>query len=153
MQLKLRVILNVKEDVLRDIITVSDISLKEFNKILYSVFGFETQEVSTFFLTNDNWEQLDEIKIFKIDENDQIMDKTSISNFFNLKNDKIIYVYDFLNYWTFFIELYDIGEYVEMDKKYKILNSIGDVPKDPPSNIFGEVGDIDETDHDHNLQY
>ncbi len=153
MQLKLRVILNVKEDVLRDIVTVSDISLIEFNKIIYSVFGFETQEVSTFFLTNDNWEQLDEIKIFKIDENDQIMDKTSISNFFNLKNDKIIYVYDFLNYWTFFIELYDIGEYVEMDKKYKILNSIGDVPKDPPSNIFGEVGDIDETDHDHNLQY
>ena len=153
MQLKLRVILNVQEDVLRDIVTVSDISLIEFNKIIYSVFGFETQEVSTFFLTNDNWEQLDEIKIFKIDENDQIMDKTSISNFFNLKNDKIIYVYDFLNYWTFFIELYDIGEYVEMDKKYKILNSIGDVPKDPPSNIFGEVGDIDETDHDHNLQY
>ena len=153
MQLKLRVILNVKEDVLRDIITVSDISLKEFNKILYSVFGFETQEVSTFFLTNDNWEQLDEIKIFKIDENDEIMDNTPISNFFNSENDKIIYVYDFLNYWTFFVELYEIEEYVEIDKNYKILNSIGDVPKDPPSNIFGTNDDLDETNLDDNLQY
>ena len=153
MQLKLRVILNVKEDVLRDIITVSDISLIEFNKILFNAFGFETQEISTFFLTNDNWEQLDEIKIFKIDENDDIMDNTPISNFLNLKNDKIIYVYDFLNYWTFFIELYDIQEDIKMDKKYEILNSIGDVPKDPPSNIFGTNDDLDETNLDDNLQY
>ena len=37
------------------------------------------------------------------------MDNIPISNFFVLKNDKLIFIYDFLNYWTFFIELYEVG--------------------------------------------
>ena len=153
MRLKFRIILNVKDDVLRDIIVDSSTSLLEFSKIISDQFGFDSSEISTFHISNEDWEQLEEIKIFKIDDNDEIMDKAPISNYFVLNGDKMIFVYDFLNYWTFFIELYDIQEDIKMDKKYEILNSIGDVPKDPPSNIFGEVGDIDETDHDHNLQY
>ena len=63
MQLKFRVILNVEEDVLRDIITDSNITLIEFSKIISSEFGFDSSEISTFHHSNENWEQLDEIKI------------------------------------------------------------------------------------------
>src|SRR6056300_169358 len=119
MQLKFRIILNVKEDVLRDIVTDSDITLMEFSKIISSEFGFDSTEISTFHHSNENWEQLDEIKI---DELDQIMDKTPISNFFLSKGDKLIYIYDFLNYWTFFIELFELDESVKLDN-YKCINS------------------------------
>ena len=153
MQLKFRIILNVKNDVLRDIIVDSSISLIEFSNIISSEFGFDSSEISTFHHTDENWEQLEEIKIFKIDDQDKIMDNVSISNFFIAKDDKLIFIYDFLNYWTFFIEVYDIQEDFKMDKKYEILNSIGDVPKDPPSNIFGTNDDLDETNLDDNLQY
>ena len=122
MQLKFRIILNVEEDVLRDIVIDSNISLIEFSKIISSEFGFDSSEISTFHHSNENWEQLDEIKIFKIDELDQIMDKTPISNFFLSKGDKLIYIYDFLNYWTFFIELYEIDESVKIDS-YNCINT------------------------------
>jgi len=150
MQLKFRIILNVEEDVLRDIVIDSNISLIEFSKIISSEFGFDSSEISTFHHSNENWEQLDEIKIFKIDELDQIMDKTPISNFFLSKGDKLIYIYDFLNYWTFFIELYELDESVKVDS-YNCINSVGEVPKNPPSDIFdinSVKEDSDELDFD-----
>jgi len=146
MQLKFRIILNVEEDVLRDIVFDSNITLIEFSKIISSEFGFDSSEISTFHHSNENWEQLDEIKIYKIDELDQIMDKTPISNFFLSKGDKLIYIYDFLNYWTFFIELFELDESVKLDN-YKCINSVGEVPKNPPSDIF-DVNSIKEDSDD-----
>ena len=108
MRLKFRIILNVEEDVLRDIIVDASTSLLEFSKIISDQFGFDSTEISTFHISNENWEQLEEIKIYKIDDQDEIMDKPPISNYFVLNGDKMIFVYDFLNYWTFFVELYEI---------------------------------------------
>ena len=150
MQLKFRIILNVKEDVLRDIVIESSTSLVEFSKIISTEFGFDSSEISTFHNTDDNWEQLDEIKIFKIDDKDEIMDNIPISNFFISKNDKLIFIYDFLNYWTFFIELYDVGDFINDNSKYFVINSIGDVPEEAPSNIFNVSDNMNETDFDDN---
>ena len=151
MQLKFRIILNVKNDVLRDIIVDSSISLIEFSKIISSEFGFDSSEISTFHHTDENWEQLEEIKIFKIDDQDKIMDNISISNFFIAKDDKLIFIYDFLNYWTFFVELYEVGEFNINDKKYLTINSIGEVPDEAPSDIFSKSDETNQIDFDDNL--
>ena len=151
MQLKFRIILNVKNDVLRDIIVDSSTSLIEFSKIISSEFGFDSSEISTFHHTDDNWEQLEEIKIFKIDDQDKIMDNVSISNFFIAKDDKLIFIYDFLNYWTFFVELYEVGEFNINDKNYLTINSIGEVPKEAPSDIFSQSDETNQIDFDDNL--
>ena len=151
MQLKFRIILNVKNDVLRDIIVDSSTSLIEFSKIISSEFGFDSSEISTFHHTDENWEQLEEIKIFKIDDQDKIMDNVSISNFFIAKDDKLIFIYDFLNYWTFFVELYEVGEFNINDKNYLTINSIGEVPKEAPSDIFSQSGETNQIDFDENL--
>lgn len=143
MRLKIRIILNVKDDVLRDIIVDSKTSLLEFSKIISDQFGFDSTEISTFHISNESWEQLEEIKIFKIDDNDEIMDNAPISNYFVLKGDKMIFVYDFLNYWTFFI---DVNETVEKakDREYPFcLLSVGKVPEESPTNIFLDNPDID----------
>jgi hypothetical protein len=151
MQLKFRIILNVKNDVLRDIIIDSSISLIEFSNIISSEFGFDSSEISTFHHTDENWEQLEEIKIFKIDDQDKIMDNVSISNFFIAKDDKLIFIYDFLNYWTFFVELYEVGEFNINDEKYLTINSIGEVPKEAPSDIFSKSDETNQIDFDDNL--
>ena len=104
MILRIRIILNVKEDVLRDIEIDASSSMIEFHKTISSFFGFDSSEPSTFFKSNENWERDEEIKIFKLDDNDKVYSDSSISEFINSKGDKLIYIYDFLNYWTFFIE-------------------------------------------------
>jgi len=139
MKLKLRVILNVKTDVLRDIIIDSKVTLKEMSDIISESFGFDSTEISTFHHTNEDWELLEEIKIFKIDESDISMENSPISDFLQLNGDKIIFIYDFLNYWTFFIELFDLDENVEDKFKFKCINSIGTVPSEAPSEIYNSI--------------
>jgi hypothetical protein len=139
MKLKLRVILNVKTDVLRDIIIDSKVTLKEMSDIISESFGFDSTEISTFHHTNEDWELLEEIKIFKIDESDISMENSPISDFLQLNGDKIIFIYDFLNYWTFFIELFDLDENVEDKFKFKCINSIGTVPSEAPSEIHSSI--------------
>jgi hypothetical protein len=139
MKLKLRVILNVKTDVLRDIVIDSKVTLKEMSDIISESFGFDSTEISTFHHTNEDWELLEEIKIFKIDESDISMENSPISDFLQLNGDKIIFIYDFLNYWTFFIELFDLDENVEDKFKFKCINSIGTVPSEAPSEIYNSI--------------
>ena len=151
MRLKFRIILNVEEDVLRDIIVDASTSLLEFSKIISDQFGFDSTEISTFHISNENWEQLEEIKIFKIDDQDEIMDKAPISNYFVLNGDKMIFVYDFLNYWTFFVELYEIDELINSKLKFECINSVGDFPKEAPSDIYNNTDVVDSFDEDENL--
>jgi hypothetical protein len=139
MKLKLRVILNVKTDVLRDIIIDSKVTLKEMSDIISESFGFDSTEISTYHHTNEDWELLEEIKIFKIDESDISMENSPISDFLQFNGDKIIFIYDFLNYWTFFIELFDLDENVEDKFKFKCINSIGTVPSEAPSEIHSSI--------------
>ena len=151
MRLKFRIILNVKEDVLRDIIVDASTSLLEFSKIISDQFGFDSTEISTFHLSNENWEQLEEIKIFKIDDQDEIMDKAPISNYFVLNGDKMIFVYDFLNYWTFFVELHEIDELINSKSNFECINSVGNIPKEAPSDIYKNTDIVDNFDQDESL--
>ena len=109
MILRIRVILNVEEDVLRDIEIDESSTMIEFHKAISSFFGFDSSEPSTFFKSNNKWEREDEIKIFKLDENDQVYPDSSVSEFIKSKGDKLIYIYDFLNYWTFFIDVNELS--------------------------------------------
>ena len=136
MVLRIRIILNVKEDVLRDIEIDASSSMIEFHKTISSFFGFDSSEPSTFFKSNDNWERDEEIKIFKLDDNDKVYSDSSISEFINSKGDKLIYIYDFLNYWTFFINVNEAVEKIK-DKEYPYcVLSVGEVPNESPTNIF-----------------
>ena len=49
MVLRIRIILNVKEDVLRDIEIDASSSMIEFHKTISNFFGFDSSEPSTFF--------------------------------------------------------------------------------------------------------
>ena len=136
MVLRIRIILNVKEDVLRDIEIDASSSMIEFHKTISSFFGFDSSEPSTFFKSNDNWERDEEIKIFKLDDNDKVYSDSSISEFIDSKGDKLIYIYDFLNYWTFFINVNEAVEKIK-DKEYPCcVLSVGEVPNESPTNIF-----------------
>ena len=54
MVLRIRIILNVEEDVLRDIEIDESSSMIEFHKTISSIFGFDSSEPSTFFKSTRN---------------------------------------------------------------------------------------------------
>ena len=63
MILRIRTILDVEDDVLRDIEMDEKFLLKDLHNLIIKIYGFEGKEMASFFKTNENWEQGDEMSL------------------------------------------------------------------------------------------
>lgn len=150
MAYKFRVILDVEEDVFRDIIVADNIHLEEFHFTIAKSFGFKGQEMASFYRTDNNWEQGDEIPLFDMSEDGEAetMKNCQLIDTFKHEGDKLIYVYDFMSMWTFFVELSDVSDSA-VDNLPIIALSFGNTPDEAPEKEFTSediLGDDDEFD-------
>lgn len=138
---KVRVLLDVEGDVFRDIILKSDRNLEDFHLIIAKSFGFKGQEMASFYISDKDWNQGEEIPLFDMSEgdNDSSMAATSISTVLNSKGDRLIYIYDFFSMWTFFVELVAILP-SSPEKLPFVSLAIGQVPEEAPEKQF--IGDF-----------
>ena len=141
---RFRVILDTKEDILRDIEIEGSASLEDFHYAIAQAFGFGGREMASFYRTNENWDQREEIPLVDMDDGIVPMGQEQIDNVFNAENHHLIYVYDFLDLWTFFIELIEIGEN-ELTTLYpNLIFAQGEVPEEAPQKDF--VANEEESD-------
>ncbi len=155
---RFRVILDAKEDVFRDIEIDSENTLEEFHNAITQAFGFEGQEMASFYQSNDKWEQGEEIALFDLSEgvdSIQIMNETPIDDITHREQPRMIYVYDFLSMWTFLVELADTAE-ADPNRTYpNLMFSHGEIPDEAPEKEFKAEGDdeneedFDEFDHEN----
>jgi len=147
MAYKFRVILDVEEDVFRDVIVSELFNLEELHFAIAKSFGFKGQEMASFYKSDDNWEQGEEIPLFDMSEDgsELSMIKCSVSDSFKKKGDKLIYVYDFFSMWTFFVEFSEIST---IEEGLPIIAlSFGNVPDEAPEKEFtSEISLDDEFD-------
>ena len=57
---RFRIILNAQEDVFRDLEMDNNATLEDFHNSITQAFGFEGQEMASFYVSNDQWEQGEE---------------------------------------------------------------------------------------------
>ena len=119
---RFRVILDndTKEDVFRDLEIVKDSSLRDLHELILLAFKFSGEEMSSFFTVDEEWNQIDEISLMNFDNSTKSMDSINLSSLINHDNPKILYVYDFMKMWTFFVELIDEGELINKLKSNNI---------------------------------
>ncbi|MFK5982972.1 MAG: hypothetical protein QM499_08670 [Flavobacteriaceae bacterium] len=145
---RFRVILDAKEDVFRDIEIDSENTLEEFHNAITQAFGFEGQEMASFYKSNDQWEQGEEIALFDLSEgidSIRIMNETSIDDVTHREEPRMIYVYDFLSMWTFLVELADTAEADPNQTYPNLMFAHGEIPDEAPEKEFkAEKGDDDE---------
>ena len=65
---KIRVILDTKEDVIRTILVDSDLNLEDLHLTIAKSFGFKGQEMASFYRTDNEWTQGEEIPLFNMEE-------------------------------------------------------------------------------------
>lgn len=133
---KIRVILDVKEDVLRDILIEGNANLEQLHFAITKAFGFNGQEMASFYKADSKWNQGDEIPLFEMEDDKPSMQTCVLNKILTQKGDKLIYVYDFLELWTFFVELIDIAKPIDNSQEPKIVASVGKVPKKAPKKEF-----------------
>ncbi|SDX27704.1 pRiA4b ORF-3-like protein [Lutibacter oricola] len=144
MAYKIRAILDVAEDVFRDIEVNETLNLEELHFTIAKSFGFKGQEMAAFYRTDDDWEQGEEIPLFDMSEDGSApcMQNCIIKDTLRFEGDKLIYVYDFFSMWTFFIELTETANTTENELPYIAL-SFGNVPDEAPEKEF-KADEIDD---------
>lgn len=142
---KIRVVLDTEEDVLRDILIDGNANLEQLHFAIAKAFGFNGQEMASFYKADNQWNQGDEIPLFEMEDDKPSMQTCIINKKLTKKHDKLIYVYDFLDMWTFFVELVDIVKAAENSSEATVVGSIGKVPKKAPKKEFkSETKKIDD---------
>ncbi len=110
---KFRVILDTEEDIFRDIAILDTDTLEDLHNTISNAFGFDGSEMASFYQCDDKWNQEDEIPLFDtgdVEGMQSTMQDFVLKDILDRDNTKIIYVYDFLNMFTFFVELASIEE-------------------------------------------
>lgn len=138
MMYKIRIILDTEEDVFRTILINGDNNLEDLHHVILKSFGFDKQEMASFFRTDEEWNQGEEIPFFDMsDSNTGIaMNSFAINELLGSEGDRLIYIYDFMNMWAFFVELIGIEANLPATKDAKIVLSVGEVPAKAPQKSF-----------------
>jgi hypothetical protein len=147
---RFRVILDndVDDDVFRDLEIRETDTLEDLHNIITQSFGFDGTEMASFYLSDNQWNQGEEISLFDLSEDAsaRLMAETTISDVVFEMQPKLIYVYDFLSMWTFFVELAEIVEESHGVDYPNLMFVHGQIPDTAPEKSFDADDDYDDFD-------
>ena len=134
---KIRIILDTKKDVIRTILVDSNLNLENLHLTIAKSFGFKGQEMASFYRTDNEWNEGEEIPLFNMEEVGEgiSMQNCLLQETLPEINNKLIYVYDFLKMWTFYVDVIEISE----DSKEglpQIILTVGEIPNEAPEKEF-----------------
>lgn len=154
---RLRVILDTQEDVFRDLEIERTASLEDLHNTIIHSFGFSGDEMASFYTSDDEWNQDEEIVLFGMNDGTRTMSDTTLDEVLGQEQTKLIYVYDFLEMWTFLIELAEIAE-PSLGVSYpNLMFAHGQLPESAPEKEFvaeefftedDSIDDYEEEDYD-----
>lgn len=136
---KFRVILDAEEDVFRDIAILKDDTLEDLHNAIFNSFGFDGMEVASFYTCDETWNQEDEISLFDTSDfpgEQKIMSDYQLSDILDQQNTKILYVYDFINMWTFLVELAAVEDQLVGNLYPETIFSHGEMPDEAMEKNF-----------------
>lgn len=144
---RFRVILDndTEEDIFRDLEIKETDTLEDLHNIITQSFGFDGSEMASFYLSDDQWNQGEEISLFDLtdDASARLMNETTINDVVHEMQPKLIYIYDFLSMWTFYVELAEIVDEMEGNDYPNLMFVQGQVPDNAPEKQF----EADEDDY------
>ena len=143
---RFRVVLDTVEDVFRDIEVLKTNTLEDLHNSITQSFGFDGTEMASFYVSDDEWEQGEEIVLFDVSEGHnpvRMMNETVLDSVFSERRTKMIYVYDFFSMWTFYVELAHVSVEVDGVDYPNLMFVHGQLPDSPPDKEF-EAEDFGE---------
>ena len=137
---KFRVVIDTEEDVFRDIEVETQSTFEEFHNAILDAFDFETGEMASFYMSNESWEKGLEIPLMEMESREGgktavSMKNTRLEEMVSRPGEKVLYVYDFLRMWCFYIELVEIKK----DKPSTIYPRVAMAFGEPPSQDSKEM--------------
>tara|TARA_B100001250_G_scaffold373673_2_gene359947 strand:+ start:643 stop:1134 length:492 start_codon:yes stop_codon:yes gene_type:complete len=133
---RIRAILDTEIDVIRDFEIKATAKLEELHDAVSQSFGFAGNEMASFYRSDENWTQGEEMPLVDMGLGEETFNEKPLNKVLSENENRLIYVYDFLNLWTFFIELMEISEKGLLTDYPSMIFSHGEVPETPPDKDF-----------------
>ena len=133
---RFRIILDVKEDVLRDIEIEETATFEDLHHAITQAFGFLGNEMASFYRSDQEWTQGEEMPLEAMDPSQESCGDQALNSVISADQHHLIYVYDFLNLWTFFVELMEVGETITGTTYPNLIHAQGEVPEEAPQKLF-----------------
>jgi hypothetical protein len=124
---KFRVIVDTEIDVFRDIEIDAKQNFSVLHQAILGAFQFTEGEMASFYLSDENWEKGMEIPLMDMGEGEICMDNTVISEMAKTAGDKILYVYDFMRMWIFYVELLEVKS-AALSGSHQVVLAFGEAP-------------------------
>ncbi|WP_027880148.1 IS1096 element passenger TnpR family protein [Mesoflavibacter zeaxanthinifaciens] len=147
---------DTEEDIFRDFEIRENDTMEDLHNVITQSFGFDGTEMASFYISDDEWNQGEEISLFDMSDGFnqvKLMNETTIADIVHEAQTKLIYVYDFLSMWTFFVELAEIVEEAQGTDYPNLMYVQGQVPTEAPEKVFEADSDDDfnEFDDDYDI--
>ena len=141
---RIRVVLDFKEDVIRDLEIDQNANFEDLHFAILEYFGLDSMELASFFISDENWKQGEEIFLQSYDENQKLM-KDTILKSMSIKAKRYLYVYDYLKLWTFFIEIVEEKKKNQSVIYPKKIFGHGLIPNEAPNKNFNSTEKFDDS--------
>ena len=142
------------QDVFRDLEIRETDTMEDLHNAIAQSFGFDGLEMASFYISDDNWNQGEEISMFDVGDSDEpvkLMSETIINDVVYEMQTKLIYVYDFLSMWTFLVELAEIVEETPGADYPNLMFVHGQLPDEAPEKSFQSEDFEDYNDFEDDL--
>ncbi len=156
---KFRLLSDEVKDFVRDIEIRSDQTFYDFHRFIQDDLGYDSSQIASFFLTNNIWEKEKEFTLFDMTDDEKNttipMDKVFLKNYIIDHKQRLIYVFDFFNERSFFIELIDIQNEIKYSDYPAVTFSKGNPPQQIlfGNNNYGAFSDFDALTMDFNEDF
>lgn len=107
-----RLVSDEKDNFKREIKIDADATFLDLKNAICEAVGYDKNELSSFFLCDNNWEKEKEITLEDMgtdsDEDSYLMDECVLSDYIDDEGQRMLFVFDYLNDRAFFLEMKDM---------------------------------------------
>ena len=124
------------EDFYRDIEISANGTFEDLHKAILKAVDFDGKELASFYISDSKWNRRKEIALIDMSEESDnenaplIMSKCKLAEYIDDPHQRMIYVYDFLNMYEFYIELSKIVPAEKGVKYPRCIRQSGAIPKE-----------------------
>lgn len=138
---RFRVVLddNAEDEVYRDLEIRETDTLEDLHNSIAQSFGFNGMEMASFYISDEQWNQGEEIAMMDMSEAGnrlKVMSTTILKDTVHEACTRLIYVYDFMSMWMFYVELAEIVEETQGTDYPNLMFVSGQIPDQAPDKVF-----------------
>lgn len=146
---KFRILLEDNDEFYRDIEISSGDTFESLHKAIIDATELSGNELASFYICDSKWNRKKEISLIDMSEGEEtenaplVMSKSKLNQHIDDPHQRMIYVYDFLNMYEFYIELSKIVPSENGVKYPRCVKKLGAIPK-AGAQILNLSGDFEE---------